>query len=102
MVKKQQRVSFLFFVAIILLGLASSFLNISNTSSPYVEPLPPIAADNQKSISFWENFLVENPTYILGWVALSEELSIANQSDYAVGALNTARAINPNHTALDK
>lgn len=50
----------------------------------------------KKEAFFWESFLSQNPTYLPGWLELSKiEYQLGNK-DYALGALNTAKAINPN------
>lgn len=46
--------------------------------------------------SFWEGFLSQNPTYLPGWLELSKIEYELGDKDYALGALNTAKAINPN------
>lgn len=50
----------------------------------------------QRQKTYWENFLSGNPTYLDGWLELAQiELKLGDLG-YALGALNTAKAINPN------
>ena len=45
---------------------------------------------------FWEGVVSENPTYFSGWLELSRITYELGEEDYAVGALNSAKAIDPN------
>lgn len=85
-------------------GLLVSLTLISFNINAYLNQKKVLAAETQQGeaaqlkseASFWESFLAQNPTYLPGWLELSKiEYELGNK-DYAVGALNTAKAINPN------
>lgn len=54
-----------------------------------------------KEMVFWENIVSENPTYIDGWVELARASYELGDKDYAIGALNSAKAINPNSEKIE-
>lgn len=45
---------------------------------------------------YWEDFLALHPTYLDGWIELSKIEYGKGNINYALGAFNTAKAINPN------
>ena len=49
-----------------------------------------------KELLFWENTVSKNPTYIDGWIELAKTASRLEDLDYAEGALNSAKSIDPN------
>ena len=88
-------------VVLVLLGLATVVVNFS---TPKTSPPKEVLGEQTtlaNEIAFWEEFVTENSTYIEGWVELASLLSEDGQDDYAEGAVNTARAINPNHKSVD-
>ncbi len=86
------------------LGILVSLILISLNIKAYLSQKRVLAAETQdeeisqlkKEASFWEGFLSQNPTYLPGWLELSKIEYELGDEDYALGALNTARAINPN------
>ena len=57
--------------------------------------------DFSKEILFWENIVSENPTYIDGWLELARVTYEIGDKNYAIGALNSAKAINPNSEKVE-
>jgi hypothetical protein len=57
--------------------------------------------DFSKEILFWENIVSENPTYIDGWLELTRVTYELGDKNYAIGALNSAKAINPNSEKVE-
>lgn len=47
-------------------------------------------------LKFWEEVVSENPTYRDGWIEIARISWELGNKDYAIGAFNTARAIDPN------
>ncbi len=87
---------------VFLLFLASfnfnSFLKTSQVLGVTTENTKGSSLESQKV--YWENFLSKNPTYLDGWIELSIiELNLGDKN-YALGAFNTARAINPNSQSV--
>jgi cytochrome c-type biogenesis protein CcmH/NrfG len=87
---------------IILLFLAS--FNIES----FLSRAQVLGAQTQKGSTlvgqarYWEDFLSKNPTYLDGWLELAQiEYELGN-TNYALGALNSARAINPNSPKVKK
>lgn len=57
--------------------------------------------DFSKEILFWENIVSENPAYIDGWLELARATYELGDKNYAIGALNSAKAINPNSEKIE-
>lgn len=57
--------------------------------------------DLSKEMLFWEKIVSENPTYIDGWLELARVSFELGDKDYAIGALNSAKAINPNSEKIE-
>ena len=57
--------------------------------------------DFSEEMLFWENIVSENPTYIDGWLGLARVSYELGDKDYTTGALNSAKAINPNSEKVE-
>ncbi len=86
------------FGVIAILFLAGFSLN-NYFSKPRV--LGTETPDFSKEILFWENIVSENPTYIDGWLELARATYELGDKNYAIGALNSAKAINPNSEKVE-
>lgn len=49
-----------------------------------------------KELIFWEEFLSKNPDYRDGWIEIARLSYELGDKDYSVGALKTAKGIDPN------
>lgn len=98
--KNKLELKFLFscFCVITVLFLAGFSLN-NYFSKPRV--LGTETPDFSEKILFWENIVSENPTYIDGWLELAKVTYEHGDKDYAIGALNSAKAINPNSEKVE-
>lgn len=86
------------FSVIAILFLAGFSLN-NYFSNPKV--LGTETPDFSEEMLFWEKVVSENPTYIDGWLELSRVSYEIGDKDYAIGALNSAKAINPNSEKVE-
>ena len=93
------------FVLLTILTMLSLFvvfvnLNLYKSKGSDKEAVLGEATNFDSQEHFWENFLAENPNYIAGWLELAQLEYKKGDVYYAQGALNTAKAINPNHTQV--
>jgi len=84
--------------------IAVLFLTGFSLSNYFSEPkvLGTETPDLFKEMLFWEKIVSENPTYIDGWLELAKTSYQLGDKDYAVGALNSARAISPNSEKIER
>ena len=59
-----------------------------------------LGIENEKG--FWEAIVVEHPTYRDGWIQIAKLAHELGDENYAAGAYNTAKSIDPNSTELIK
>jgi len=52
--------------------------------------------------TFWEDITAQHPSYIDGWLELAKVAFELENYDYAEGALNSAKAIDPNSEKVEK
>ena len=70
----------------------------------YLSPAKVLGASTSNQLTeekdFWEKIIKDSPTYQDGWIELAKVLFDLREKNYAVGAYNTAKAINPNNLKL--
>lgn len=50
----------------------------------------------EEELTYWENFVSEHPTYRDAWLEIAKVSEELGNYDYTIGAVNTAKAIDPN------
>lgn len=50
----------------------------------------------EEELKYWENFVSEHPTYRDAWLEIAKVSEELGNYDYAIGAVNSAKAIDPN------
>lgn len=90
-------------LAICSLTIFLLYLSISNLNH-YLSLANVLGASTSNELEqekkFWEEIVKDSPTYQDGWIELAKVLFELKETNYAVGAYNTAKAINPNNLKL--
>lgn len=92
--------NFLFLITLLITAiiLFLSFVNFFSTKGESSEKSV-LAAKTENLTEakiYWEEFLQENPNYLDGWLELSKIYSQIGYVNGAIGALETAKLIDPN------
>lgn len=90
-------------IVILILSIFNLFLYSSSYSNNVLGARTGVDFNNLliQEKNFWEKIVSENPTYLDGWLELAKINYKLGDMGYAQGALNTARAIDPNSDKIE-